>query len=185
MNRLHAVLPTPVKKYVWNMKYAVLGYPHFVAPTETVEYLSKQLTSDASVLDLGCGRGSLLWALRAAGWSGSYCGVDISKTAINEARKLADQRSSWIVSDFESFRSPFQWDIVALVESLCYVKRTEIPRYLTTLAEMLVPQGRLVIRLHDLRKFKEYMDEVYRLFPNAEKMGSNLVAIPASIKAAL
>jgi hypothetical protein len=39
---------------------------------------------------------------------GFYCGVGISTQAMNDGHKSADQRSSWIVSGIESFRSPFK-----------------------------------------------------------------------------
>ena len=177
MNRLHAALPTQIKKYVWNVKYGVLHYPRFVAPDDVVYYLSTRVFEHSSVLDLGCGRGSLLSALRAAGWTGNYCGVDISSRAISAARKVADQRSSWAVSDVESFRSSFKWDVITLIESLCYVKREEVSKVLTHLTGMLKPEGRLVIRLHDLVKYRDYIDLVYRLFPATEQVGANLFSI--------
>ncbi|PHH70389.1 hypothetical protein CDD82_7163 [Ophiocordyceps australis] len=43
----------------------------------------------ASLLDLGCGNGSLLLALRAAGWCGRALGVDYSQDAIALARSVA------------------------------------------------------------------------------------------------
>ncbi len=55
MNNFRATLPTFAKKYVWEMKYGVLGYPKWIAPEDTVHYLSGSLSSNASVLDLGCG----------------------------------------------------------------------------------------------------------------------------------
>ena len=59
MNRLHTTLPTVAKKYAWNLKYGLLGYPHFAAREDIVRYLSARLPELSSALDLGCGRGSL------------------------------------------------------------------------------------------------------------------------------
>lgn len=86
MNGLHTALPTVAKKYAWNLKYGLLGYPHFAAPEDIVRYLSASLPELSSVLDLGCGRGSLQRALRERGWTDDYCGVDISKPGIVDAR---------------------------------------------------------------------------------------------------
>jgi EEF1A lysine methyltransferase 2 len=48
--------------------------------------------ASTSFLDLGCGNGSLLLALRAAGWGGPCLGVDYSAQSIELARSVADCR---------------------------------------------------------------------------------------------
>ncbi|KAJ9130327.1 Protein-lysine N-methyltransferase EFM4 [Pleurostoma richardsiae] len=45
----------------------------------------------ASFLDLGCGNGSLLLALRGAGWGGRMLGVDYSAQSVALARRVAAQ----------------------------------------------------------------------------------------------
>jgi predicted TPR repeat methyltransferase len=165
------------KKYVWDAKYGLLGYPHFVAPQDVLALLSSRLQEIGSVLDLGCGRGSLLRALREKGWAGSYCGIDISKRAIDDARKSGDHRSTWVVSDLESFQSPFRWDIVIMVESLYYVRLEELPALLSKVLEMLSPEGKLVFRLHDLAKHRDYVEAVLRLYPRTEQVGQNLFCV--------
>jgi cyclopropane fatty-acyl-phospholipid synthase-like methyltransferase len=179
MDRLHAVLPTIAKKYVWNLKYGLLGYPQFVAPEDVLRYLSLRLSASSTVLDLGCGRGSLLRALRENGWVGNYCGVDISKPPIDDARKIGDQRSSWVVSDFESFRSPYRWDFIAAVESIYYVKIHDLPMFLDRTVRLLKPAGTLVVRIHDRGRHKEYVEALLRLYPQIESHQS-LFCIPGS-----
>jgi cyclopropane fatty-acyl-phospholipid synthase-like methyltransferase len=174
MNRLHAALPTIAKKHVWDVKYAFLGYPRFVAPDDVLRYLSAEVTAHSSLLDLGCGRGSLLRALRTKGWTGCYCGVDISRKAISEAIGMQDQRSSWIVSDFESFRSPFKWDIVAMVESICYINLSYLPIFLENVLNMLNPSGMLLFRLHDIEKYREYIYGISAAYPQAKQIDKNL-----------
>jgi predicted TPR repeat methyltransferase len=177
MGRLRASLPTVVKKYMWELKYGLLGYPQFIAPGDFVQFLSTRLSAISSVLDLGCGRGSLLRALRSAEWSGNYCGVDISRRAVDEARGILDQRSSWVASDFESFRSPFHWDLIAMVESLYYVKLSELPSFLERMMEMLSENGILVFRVHEFEKHREYVEGAMRLYPHLERVGENLYFI--------
>ncbi|KAM0285322.1 hypothetical protein ACHAQH_001511 [Verticillium albo-atrum] len=48
--------------------------------------------SDASFLDLGCGNGSLLFALRDDGWEGRMLGVDYSATSVALALQIAASR---------------------------------------------------------------------------------------------
>jgi cyclopropane fatty-acyl-phospholipid synthase-like methyltransferase len=179
MSILRAVLPNAVKKHVWDLKYGVLGYPFYVAPVDVLDYFSLRLSEQASILDLGCGRGSLLRALRESGWKGAYCGVDISRQAIGDARKLADPNSTWAISDFESFRSPVKWDIITMVESIYYVPLDGIPGFLLGLMRMLSNKGRVLFRLHDLEKYREYVDLIYRLYPTAEKVADNVFYITA------
>ena len=177
MSKLRAVLPSVVKKHVWDLKYGVLGYPVFVAPEDLLRYFSSWLSDETSILDLGCGRGSLLRALRESGWNGNYCGVDISKQAIRDARKLADERSTWAVSDFESFRSPFKWGTITMIESICYVSLDEIPKFLLGLTTMLDDRGKILFRLHNLGEFRDYIDLIYRLYPMTEKVSEHLYCI--------
>ncbi|KAK1769113.1 methyltransferase domain-containing protein [Phialemonium atrogriseum] len=48
--------------------------------------------STATILDLGCGNGSLLLSLRAAGWRGRLLGVDYSAASVALARRVAASR---------------------------------------------------------------------------------------------
>lgn len=184
MSILRAVLPNAVKKHVWDLKYGVLGYPFYVAPDDVLDYFSSQLSEQTSILDLGCGRGSLLRALRKSGWKGAYCGVDISKQAIGDARKLGDQNSTWAVSDFESFRSPVKWNVITMVESIYYVPLDGIPEFLSGLTKMLSDKGRVLFRLHDLEKYREYVDLIYKLYPTAEKAAQHVFYITGGESAA-
>jgi len=184
MSRLRAVLPSVVKKFAWNLKYGVLGYPVFVAPEDVVCYFSSRLSEQRSILDLGCGRGSLLRALRESGWRGNYCGVDISKQAIRDARRFADQRSTWMVSNFESFHSPIKWDTIAMIESVCYVSLDGVPDFLAGLISMLDDKGRILIRLHDRSEFSDYIELIYKLYPTTQKVAEHLFCITAAAPAA-
>jgi SAM-dependent methyltransferase len=66
----------------------------------------------ASFLDLGCGNGSLLLALRDDGWAGPMLGVDYSAQSVSLARRVAAQREDDADDDFVpvGFR---EWDVVA------------------------------------------------------------------------
>ncbi|KAL2164261.1 hypothetical protein VTH06DRAFT_3477 [Thermothelomyces fergusii] len=50
------------------------------------------VSAAASVLDLGCGNGSLLFALRDAGWRGRMLGVDYSERSVELARRVGASR---------------------------------------------------------------------------------------------
>src|SRR5262245_12007419 len=118
---LRAALPVAAKRAAWNIKYGLLKYQHFSAPINTIQYVSSHVNDDSCILELGCGCGSLLPALRKAGCKSHYCGVDISRYAIEYARGYGDHRSAWIISDIEAFGSPFQWNAILLIESIYYL----------------------------------------------------------------
>jgi predicted TPR repeat methyltransferase len=177
MSRFHAFLPVAAKRFAWNVKYGLLKYPVWTAAEDGLRQLRARLSESTSVLELGCGRGSMLRALREGGWTGHYCGVDISKRAISAAHRLADQRSSWIVSDFETFSSPFTWDAIVMIESIYYVNLRALPGVLGRVTGMLNESGFLLVRLHDLEEHREYVDAIYRLFPRTEKVSDHLFYI--------
>lgn len=61
---------------------------------EQEHYLFSGIISrdDAAVLDLGCGNGSLLFALHDDGWEGRLTGVDYSEQSVELARRVLRSR---------------------------------------------------------------------------------------------
>ncbi|KAK1240202.1 hypothetical protein MKX08_007644 [Trichoderma sp. CBMAI-0020] len=87
------------------------------------ERLSQQA---ASFLDLGCGNGSLLFALRDEGWGGAMLGVDYSAQSVALARNIAESRREDEDEEEESTTTTtpvnfLEWDLLngplALTES--------------------------------------------------------------------
>lgn len=72
------------------------------APAPATATLSKDTTS---FLDLGCGNGSILFALRGEGWAGPLTGVDYSAHSIQLASQIAQSRSLTNVTFSE-------WDLI-------------------------------------------------------------------------
>ncbi|KAK4044635.1 S-adenosyl-L-methionine-dependent methyltransferase [Parachaetomium inaequale] len=69
------------------------------AEAKIVSYLDENAASEyaidpatAAVLDLGCGNGSLLFALRDEGWKGRLVGVDYSERSVELARRVGVSR---------------------------------------------------------------------------------------------
>jgi cyclopropane fatty-acyl-phospholipid synthase-like methyltransferase len=178
MFRLRASLPAAAKKAVWNFKYGILGYSQgAAAPADAIRHLGGHLSERECLLDLGCGRGTLLQALRKSGWPGYYCGVDISRLAIRNAQQFHDQHSSWVVSGAETFRSPFQWDAIVLIESIYYLPIRELSAIMTRLASMLRQGGFILIRLHDFEEHRDYVQVLQRLFPATERVHDKLLCV--------
>ncbi|KAK0674290.1 S-adenosyl-L-methionine-dependent methyltransferase [Cercophora samala] len=62
----------------------------------------------ASILDLGCGNGSLLFSLRDDGWSGHLLGVDYSEQSVALAKSIAASREN---EDLKSVEFKV-WDVL-------------------------------------------------------------------------
>jgi len=177
MSRLRALLPTPVKRLVWEIKYGALGYSAGAAAADVVRQLSLRLSDSSSVLELGCGAGSLRDGMRAQGWQGWYCGVDISRQAIRAAERKRDQRTSVLVSDIESFQTPFRWDAIVMVESIYYINVQKAAEVLRSLSEKLTDSGFLLIRFHDLEKHRAYIEMIQSEFSQTEKVDQQLFLV--------
>ncbi len=181
MTHLHSSLPRFAKKIVWNLKYGLFGYPEFKAPHDAVNLLAKTLRPNASIIELGCGRGDLLRSLRGAGWYGHYCGMDISQYAIRDAQKRGDLKSSWSVGDIETFSSSFTWDAVCMIESFYYLRLSDVPAVLPRIMKMLNPGAFLLLRIHDMEKHRPHVEAATALYPAAEIMESKLLVIRSPI----
>ena len=68
---------------------------------------------DAAFLDLGCGNGSLLFALRDEDWTGRALGVDYSPKSIALARQIAATKQAEAEEEDPSTLVEFEeWDVI-------------------------------------------------------------------------
>jgi SAM-dependent methyltransferase len=171
-----ATLPVGLRRLVWNLKYGLLKYPRWQAPDDVVGILVRELKDDSRILDLGCGAGGLLRALRSGGWRGHYCGVDISRQAIVEAAD-GDTNSSWRVSDIESFSTDETWDAVCFIESINYVDAERAPAILTRFARSLKGAGFMLVRSHDFQKHHAYEELISASGYETLRIDSSLIRI--------
>jgi SAM-dependent methyltransferase len=119
MSSLRSLAPAFVKKIIWDRKYQNVTTNPDICPSDLLRHLAS-IDKNASVLDLGCGAGNLLAALRRRGWAGSFEGVDVSEQAIETGRNIGDANAQWHVSTIEDFKIPAAaaFDIISLCESL-------------------------------------------------------------------
>jgi SAM-dependent methyltransferase len=105
--------------------------------------------STAPVLDLGCGLGLFAHALHADGQRLPYLGVDIDADKIARARVIA-ARTGLHAARFEvcdlGAAMPGHQGSVALLDVLQYLSLERQRELLASVAAMLVPGARLVIR---------------------------------------
>ena len=145
--QLRSASPAWVKRVIWNFKH---GHKEIgPAPSDILSILDDRLARKASVLDMGCGRGNLLRALRSRQWMGDYTGVDISSNAIDVGRSLGDQGAEWIVASLEQFTPMKTYDCILLLESIYYVRRDYVSSIIGRLRRSLSPNGVGYVRICD------------------------------------
>lgn len=114
--------------------------------------------ANPSVLDVGCCGGTLLAALSSCS---RYRGTDISPFAVDEAGKNPDlahhrisRRAEFEAVDLRDFRSRDLWDVIVFNEVLYYLGVDEAEREVERYAEMLTPDGILLVSMKDDAKSK-------------------------------
>ena len=159
-SRSNASRPVSTRLYArfnaiaWDLRYALLGR-HFAVPSDVMIEIGRP----SALLDVGCGRGNLLRMLRARGWNGTYCGIDVSRYALAQARKIRDHNAIFRVESLENFNAG-EWDCIVIAETIYYVDLAEVQRQIGKYRSLLNPGGKLLIRIHDFRKFRRYVVEV-------------------------
>ncbi len=112
---------------------------HSVYYRDRVRWLSHLIPSDASVLDIGCGIGTILRALPQK----HKTGIDFSPAMIAEA-KAGDPASTYIEDDVEHLHHRGSYDYVLLLDAIHFVRDVEQSlRMIRT--HLCHPRTRLVI----------------------------------------
>lgn len=104
-----------------------------------------------TVLDAGCGTGADAIWLASQGWN--VTAVDISPTAIDRARALAESEAShvvrhisWVTADLSEWEPPRQYDVVV---SQYVHPGSPFVQFVTRLAGAVAPGGTLMVVGHD------------------------------------
>ena len=136
----------------------------------TMELLSP-LPEAASVLDLGCGNGSLAQTLAEHGHRGRYVGVDYSKDLLAAARTTVDHpKAIFVPADLaepgwgQDLPGPFDW--VCLLAVLHHIPgRERRTRLVEGAADQLQPNGRALVSVWN---FKAEPGQAERIVPWSE-----------------
>lgn len=155
--------PLWLKKRVWNHKQRNVRTNPAGTPEDMVRFLAERLEASACLLDLGCGPGHLLAALRTAQWPGHYIGIDISERAIHTARLLNDGDAEFFVGSIENFPfPPRKVDAVTFVESLYYVREDLVSSVLARCRQALIPGGKIHSRMWNLTEHCAYVNQLIK-----------------------
>lgn len=137
------------------------------------DYLKSFLPGDKSsaILDIGCGYGGILSALKSLGYS-NFLGVDASKEAIDLLRStdLSEHVVEFDVVHFleKAVKEGSKWDAILLIDILEHFTKDKLVRILDLLMLILKPAGRLIIKVPNVQSplggttvFGDFTHETY------------------------
>lgn len=108
------------------------------------------LNRDATLLDIGVGRGEMLSCMERWGFE-NYLGIDISPSTINFCKsiglkcELVESTIEWLADKKE------QYNLITLLDVLEHVKKEETIQFLQSLHSALSPQGTLLIQVPNMQ----------------------------------
>jgi len=143
--------PTSIKKRFWDKEYSeekwsfaynTVGdcvYPHL-----------ERHTSNATILDIGCGSGNT--ATEMAPNYKSYLGVDISEAALGKARRRSrecgrGEKNRFECGDFLTYVPSGKYDVILFRESMYHVPLGKVKATLDRYSEYLKDGGVIIVRL--------------------------------------
>ncbi len=97
-----------------------------------------------SVLDIGCGTGTMLHRARSAGHTGRLVGIDPDRAALDVARRRSD--IEWMESTAASMAWDREFDLAVMMSHAfqCFVTDEELRASLAAIRRALVDGGRFV-----------------------------------------
>ena len=131
----------------WNAQYRLGVWNYLDAPGAGAEMLQfvERYSSHAKILDLGCGTSASVPLV--PGRYRHYHGVDISATAIRQARRLKRPDTSFEVADIFTYEPDEHYDAILLREVLYYFSADEAVELLRRLARFLSADGKIFVQV--------------------------------------
>jgi 2-polyprenyl-3-methyl-5-hydroxy-6-metoxy-1,4-benzoquinol methylase len=140
MGQGKALLDAQYTAAEWDYLRSIGEAPRF----GVVSAYCRLLASGGSVLEIGCGEGILLEHLDRSRFA-HFTGVDISSVAIERARGLADERTTFACADAEAYVPDRAYDVIVFNEVLEYL---DDPLAVVRRYEAFVqPEGHFVVSM--------------------------------------
>ena len=160
----------PVAKSAWDAGYEKGRWAFMRQLDEAARYaviaaFVHRLAPAGAVLDVGCGEGLLVDALRPLGYR-HYLGIDVSEAAIAQAASRADASTGFVAADAEDEPPAGRWDVVVFNESVYYFRDplATLRRYETALS----PGGAFVVSTFRSRRADAVVRALLRRYREME-----------------
>ena len=157
----------------WNYQYAKGQWEGLKDPIEferqeVCKLFFEKYKSGGSVVEIGCGEGMFVeFILQQQGYS-DYCGVDVSDLAIQNAQKLADNKTKFIIADMDNLDLGKRYDVILYNESINYSKNIE--RVLkNNIQNLLNPNGIFIISVHNYKHSDEHWSDIHKVLKTIDK----------------
>lgn len=106
------------------------------------DFYRPMVMASQSVLDVGCGTGSMLHEARAAGHRGRLCGLDPAPGMLAQARRRDDVE--WVLGDLSSVAWDAEFELVVMTGHAfqVFIEDDELRQALASIRAALRPGGR-------------------------------------------
>lgn len=123
----------------------------------TIEFLIEKLREEdfASVVDVGCGDGRLVYELNKVFASKEILGIDYSKRAIALAKAM-NPYGDYRQLDILNQSGGNKYDLAMMVEVFEHIKPDESEKFVEAVSNLLVPNGLLFVTVPHINKPVEY-----------------------------
>ena len=138
------------KRAIWNKELAAAEDPE---NTDSMTRLIEKYAENGPILDLGCGIGYLGEFVDATKYS-IYTGVDISVTAIEDAKKRRKSpKLNFVSSEIETYIPEGQFNVIAFKDSIYYIPFLKLTKVLNRYKTHLSNQGVFIVRIADGKRY--------------------------------
>ena len=144
------ILKTKIKKF-WNSEKSILaGDKDQRLKANEQRAIEKLISFKASILDLGCGEGSLLQHLYLRNKVSSAIGVDFSRKHIGAAKKIKSKKIKFFLSDVKKFiidksSQKKKFDFIITKRLLINLEnQKEQIKFIENLSNFLKPNGKYI-----------------------------------------
>ena len=139
------------QRHSWDQQYEAGVWCRNPTSRWTLAWVER-LCNGGRLVEFGCGEGMLPRELPRKSFA-DYCGYDISEVAVSRARKFAAEvglsQVEFKQCNMADWKGSSSVSLVVVEECLNYLDNLETKTFLTHCINSLVPDGKIVVMLHD------------------------------------
>jgi trans-aconitate methyltransferase len=137
-------------------------------PASELVQAVERYAAKGNILMLGCGTGSIAGVLKPECFA-SFLGIDLSREAIARAGAQSNDKIRFQVGDMLGFSSRQKFSVILFSESLYYIGAWKRRALLSRAADMLAPNGRIIVTVAQPARFARMLRMLRRNFEVTEE----------------